>query len=81
METTKILRGVGILCAICLIAAPIAFAVTIALIPLWSWIESRFAIESLGHSGPAEWCYLASYTIILTCAAIIWLVIRRRSVI
>ena len=36
---------------------PISFIVTILLFPFWSWIEERFGIESVGHSGPAEWCY------------------------
>ena len=36
---------------------PISFIVTILLFPLWSWVEKRFGIESVGHSGPAEWCY------------------------
>ena len=78
MNMAKGLRAIGAALAICLIAAPIAFAATIGLLPLWSWVESRFAIESIGHSGPAEWCYLASYIVILTGAAAIWLTLRRR---
>jgi len=78
MSKAKILRGIGIAIAICLISAPIAFAVTIALLPLWSWIESTFKIESVGHSGPAEWCYWTSYIIILTCAGLIYRALRRK---
>lgn len=79
MNVAKGLRAISLAFAICLIGAPIAFAATIGLLPLWSWVESRFAIESLGHSGPAMWCYLASYAFILICAAVIWLALRRRS--
>ncbi len=73
------LRGVGLAFGICLITAPIAIVVTITLLPLWSWIESMFEIESMGHSGPAEWCYLTSYLIALACAALIWSALRRRA--
>jgi NADH:ubiquinone oxidoreductase subunit 5 (subunit L)/multisubunit Na+/H+ antiporter MnhA subunit len=73
------LRSVGIALAICIVAAPIAIVGTIAFIPFWSWIESRFEIESIGHSGPAEWCYLATYIIILICACFVWRVIRHRA--
>jgi hypothetical protein len=73
------LRNAGVAFAICLISAPIAIVATIALLPFWSWIESIFEIESLGHSGPAEWCYLVCYFIILTCASLTWWAIRRRA--
>jgi len=79
MNMANRLRGVGIALAICLVSAPIAIVVTIALLPLWSWIESMFEIESIGHSGPSEWCYLVCYSIILICASLIWWAIRRRA--
>ena len=78
MNTAKILRGIGITIAICLISAPIAFAVTIALLPLWSWIEATFKIESVGHSGPAEWCYWTIYIIILICTGLLYRALRRK---
>ena len=30
------------------------------LLPLWRWVEGATGIESIGHSGPAGWCYLAT---------------------
>ncbi len=33
---------------------PIAFLVTILLAPPWSWIETAYGIESIGHSGPSD---------------------------
>ena len=36
---------------------PISFIVTILLFPFWSWVEERFGIEPVVHSGPTEWCY------------------------
>jgi hypothetical protein len=43
------------------LCVPLAAGLTIALLPAWSWLEARFGIESLGHSGPADWCYEAVY--------------------
>ena len=41
------------------VAVPVALAVTLVLFPFWSWVEHTTGIESVGHSGPASWCYLA----------------------
>ncbi len=40
---------------------PVAFVLTMMLVPLWSAIERRWGIESVGHSGPASWCYAAVF--------------------
>jgi hypothetical protein len=45
---------------ILLASLPLGFVVAIALLPLWRWIERATGIEAVGHSGPAEWCYLLS---------------------
>ena len=79
MNMANRLRGLAVATVICLISAPIALFATIALIPFWSWIESSLQIESIGHSGPAEWCYLTVYIIILICVFLIWQVVRRRA--
>ena len=79
MNLTNRLRGVGIAFAVCLISAPIAIVITIALLPLWSWVESISEIESIGHSGPAEWCYLVCYIILLACVYLISLAIQSRA--
>jgi len=54
-----------------LIGLPITFAATIALLPLWSMIERRYGIESVGHSGPADWCFWVVFGVYLSLAAII----------
>jgi len=46
---------IGSLAAV--VAVPVAIVLTIASLPLWSWIEATAGIESVGHSGPADWCY------------------------
>ena len=54
--------------AIVVLGVPITFAVTIALMPLWSMIERRYGIESVGHSGPADWCFWVVFVIYLGVA-------------
>ena len=52
-----LVAGVGIL----LISVPLSVAITLAMLPVWRWIEDRYAIESVGHSGPADWCFLTMF--------------------
>jgi hypothetical protein len=56
---------------------PSAF-VTILLLPVWSWVESRYGIESVGHSGPADWCFFVTYAVVAAAAGIVWGVSARR---
>ena len=46
--------------ALLLASGPLGVVVTLALLPLWRWLEESYGIESVGHSGPAGWCYLVS---------------------
>jgi hypothetical protein len=71
MQTTArwVLISVGVLVA----GLPAAVVATLLLLPFWSWLEANFGIESVGHSGPVEWCYLAAYIVIAGGAlALIW---------
>jgi hypothetical protein len=62
-----------------LAAMPVAAIATFFLYPLWSWIEATYGIESVGHSGPAEWCFMLVYGIVVvTGLAAIWRNWRRR---
>lgn len=47
--------------AAALLSVPAAFVVTFLLYPAWTWTEATFGIESIGHSGPATWCFVAVY--------------------
>ena len=47
--------------ALLVASVPLASVSTIFLFPFWSWVESRFGIEAVGHSGPADWCYGVAY--------------------
>ena len=66
------------LAAIVLVAAQVSVATTFLLMPVWLWVEARSSIEAVGHSGPAEWCYLLVFTVLTTAAAVGYLLRRRR---
>ena len=64
---------------ILLASLPLGIVLALVLLPLWRWLEQATGIEAVGHSGPAEWCYLAS---VLGCAALLgaayaWRVVRK----
>ena len=61
-------RHVVLALAIAVFSLPVAFLGTILLLPLWSWIEATYHYESVGHSGPADWCFEAVYAVLLLLA-------------
>jgi hypothetical protein len=52
------------------LAVPAAIVTTIFMMPLFSWMEARFGIEAVGHSGPAAWCYASVYVTMLAALAV-----------
>lgn len=52
---------------IVLVALPGSFLLTVALFPFLAWVESETGIETIGHSGPADWCILTLWGL---CAGI-----------
>ncbi|MFL5619895.1 MAG: hypothetical protein ACJ79A_16060 [Gemmatimonadaceae bacterium] len=73
---TRIRRGLAMIAAIVLLGAPVTFFVTIALLPLWSAVERRYGIESVGHSGPAGWCFWAVFALYLAAALVVARLLR-----
>ena len=61
----RIWRGLAVFGLIVLLGLPVTFFVTIALLPLWSAIERRYGIESVGHSGAADWCFWTVFVVYL----------------
>jgi hypothetical protein len=58
---------------------PISLLITFLLTPLWSWIEATYGIESIGHSGPADWCFLTVYGLSTAASSGALLLYRRKS--
>lgn len=71
------LRLVLILLAIAMVSIPVSLVVTILLFPFWSWFEAVTGIESVGHSGPAEWCYVTAFIVLVAGSALVMLGRRR----
>ena len=62
---------------IILLSLPVSFMVTILLFPFWSWLEASSGIESVGHSGPAEWCYWGVYFLMVSGMVIVFFRYRK----
>jgi H+/Cl- antiporter ClcA len=77
----KLTRLIPLIVGIFVVLLPVAVVVTIMLVPLWSWLEATCGIESIGHSGPAGWCYVAVYVVLVVVATawVVWRANRRRT--
>lgn len=65
------------LLSIAVIAVPLSIVTTILLFPFWSWLEAASGIESVGHSGPAEWCYATVFLTLAGSGAALVMFMRR----
>jgi hypothetical protein len=63
--------------AVAVLTLPLAFFATIVLMPLWSFVESHYGIESVGHSGPADWCFAVTYGVVLLVTGVAVLAFAR----
>lgn len=59
------MRKAGKICLILVICLPLAVMGTLVAFPFWNWFEGMTGIESMGHSGPAEWCFVVVYALCL----------------
>jgi hypothetical protein len=60
------------------LAVPASIVTTFLLFPFWSWLERYTGVESMGHSGPTDWCYLAVF-LTMALAIALFMRIRHRS--
>jgi uncharacterized membrane protein len=65
-----------ILCV--LLALPLALILTFMLSPVWNWFEAVSGIESMGHSGPADWCYVATFIALVSVFVVCDRIRKRR---
>jgi len=75
----KLVRVLLIASSVLLLSVPAALVLTFLLLPLWSWIEATFSIESVGHSGPADWCFWTVYGLLVLGLLFLLTWHRRRS--
>jgi ABC-type spermidine/putrescine transport system permease subunit II len=72
MTFSKRLKSAVIALSILILCFPLAIILTVSTSSLWSWLDRNFEIEAYGHSGPAEWCYLVSYSLFVAICIYIW---------
>jgi phosphotransferase system glucose/maltose/N-acetylglucosamine-specific IIC component len=63
---TQSLKRVTFFIVCALLTLPLAFILTFMLSPFWNWFEGVSGIESLGHSGPANWCFVGVYAVLFS---------------
>ena len=73
VERRRPLRILLDLAAIALLFVPLSVLATLLLLPFWSRLESAAGIEAVGHSGPAEWCYLLVFAVLVSAATVVYL--------
>ncbi len=72
------LRICVFICGLLIVSLPAAIIITFVLSPLWSWIEATYGIESIGHSGPSDWCFVLVYSLLCAIMLSASLALRRR---
>jgi len=55
------------------LAVPVSVVLTFLLLPLWNWLENTHGIESVGHSGPADWCFVATFSVVVALIVAGWI--------
>jgi predicted PurR-regulated permease PerM len=50
--------------ALALLGPSLAVIATVVLTPLWRWLEAKTGLESVGHSAPSTWCFIAVYLLL-----------------
>lgn len=73
----RIWHRAGTMVGIVALSLPVTFFLTMVLMPVWSEIERRWGIESVGHSGPAGWCFLVVFACVVTISLSVYLVRAR----
>jgi hypothetical protein len=73
MRTRDVLGGIALL----LFAVPVSLYASLLLLPLWRWIEANLHVEAVGHSGPADWCFVATYAVVAAAGGLVWFYARR----
>ena len=63
---------------ICLAAVPASALLALAMVPLWRRIEAGTGLEAIGHSGPAGWCFAATYLLVVIAGLGAWRRLRGR---
>jgi len=66
--------GIGLL----VLCYPVTLVAEFLLFPLWSFIEDRFGIESVGHDFPAAWCFWVTFAACASLFGLLYVASLRR---
>ncbi|WP_462114909.1 hypothetical protein [Lysobacter xanthus] len=73
------MRAALVAAAAALLATPVAILATVLLLPMWSWMETQWGVEAVGHASLSAWCFVATGLVVVPSAALLaWRVSRRR---
>jgi hypothetical protein len=70
----RIWHRAGTMLGIVALSLPVSFYLTMVLMPVWSEIERRWEIESVGHSGPAAWCFVTVFACVVAISLTVYVV-------
>ena len=76
---TKFLKHALWIAILIICCVPVTFIVTFLMIPFWSWLEATYGIESIGHSGPSEWCFNLMFVLLSAISVSGYILVRRRT--
>lgn len=63
MKGGRVLKHAAIVVAAIVLGFPTGFIAAIVTSPFWGWFEGATGIESLGHSGPADWVFYLMFSV------------------
>lgn len=75
------LRAFAVGLAIVAGSLPLALVTTIILAPFWRWLEAVSGVESIGHSGPSDWCFWTIYGLYVLVFILAWINSTRKKLI
>ena len=58
--------------ALALVSVPLAYFATILAFPFWALIERTTGIDAMGRHFPSEWCFVATYGVVLVWLRFVW---------
>jgi hypothetical protein len=59
------MKRVAVIFLMVVVAVPVAVTGTFLMAPVWRWVERTWSLEAIGHSGPATWCFVTTYAVVL----------------
>jgi hypothetical protein len=81
MKLRRALQHVLVVVGSAALALISAFFLAFLTAPFWGWFEARTGIESLGHSGPADWVFEVIFALcfLIFLAVLEWTFSRSQS--